>query len=83
MLELDAQFTQKSHTMLINDPSWFLIGAISPTGDKVVYSDANNTLFISQIDGKEPKRLFENNYEYCEPCWSPDGAKITFVSNRP
>jgi len=82
MLELDRQFKQKSRTILVNNPGWFLINAVSPSGDKIVYSQ-DNALLISSIDGKEKERLFEDNNKYYEAAWSPDGNKITFVSNSP
>jgi len=82
MLELDKQFEPKDVFHLVNNPIWFLITAASPSGDQVIYGEAN-TLFISLVNGEKAERLFEDEYRYNEPSWSPDGNKIAFVSNRP
>lgn len=81
ILELDTRLKRKSVSQLVNNPIWFLITAVSPSGNQVVYSEKNN-LFISLINGKQVKRLFKDEHHYYEPSWSPDGDEIVFVSDR-
>ena len=66
-------------------PSW------SPGGSRMVfgwgydmvsetYSDSE--IFVMNADGSDIIPLAENEFQDIAPVWSPDGAKITFHSNR-
>jgi dipeptidyl aminopeptidase/acylaminoacyl peptidase len=39
-------------------------------------------IYVASIDGGEPTRLTDGDFEDTYPSWSPDGASIAFVSAR-
>ena len=39
-------------------------------------------LFLIDIAGGEPQQLTEGDWDDADPVWSPDGARIAFVSSR-
>jgi dipeptidyl aminopeptidase/acylaminoacyl peptidase len=63
---------------------------LHPDGNTVVFSrersnaDPNSReLIVAVIDGSNPElRLTQNNVLDDEPCWSPDGSRILFASER-
>ncbi|MBI4650328.1 PD40 domain-containing protein [Candidatus Desantisbacteria bacterium] len=60
-------------------PNW------SPDSKKVVFQsnrDGNGEIYIMDGDGKNVKRLTNNNFEDSYPSFSPDGKKIIFQSQR-
>ncbi len=68
-------------------PKW------NKTRDKIVFVSNKGTSFGQEwssryeiysmnSDGTNVQRLTNNSYDDNEPCWSQDGTKIVFVSNR-
>lgn len=64
--------------------------AFSPDGNEFFYSLKGSSVYslinVKRIDGVwEEKRVasFSGKYSDLEPCFSPDGTKLFFVSNRP
>jgi Tol biopolymer transport system component len=64
---------------------------VSPDGTRVVYSvgsadrerdRATSQLWLSDIDGANPRRLTWTGERNREARWSPDGRSIAFVSDR-
>ena len=53
-------------------------GSLSPDGTKLVYSDANNHLYIMDILSQQSKPL-ANDASDSAPFWSPDGKQIAFL----
>jgi len=56
--------------------------SVSPKGDLVTFQ-FKGQIFAASLDGsKSAKPLFEARGRNGSHCWSPDGRKIAFVSNR-
>jgi len=65
--------------------------SISPDGQSIIFSrqwvdkvndrSASN-LWITDSDGRRIRELTAGNWRDSSPVWSPDGAKIAFVSDR-
>lgn len=54
----------------------------SPDGTKIVMAASKAkgswNLYISDAEGKNPKRISKRESLYVDPSWSPDGSKIVF-----
>ena len=44
--------------------------------------DGNNEIYVMNADGSGVRRLTDNQANDLAPSWSPDGQRITFVSDR-
>lgn len=64
---------------------------VSPDGRHIAYvqgvtdKEANRVqydVWVLPTDGGEARRLTSGNRSATDPCWSPDGKTIAFVSNR-
>lgn len=60
-------------------PSW------SPVSDSIVVvgvKDGRSDLWLVNATNGQISRLTDDTYDEKEPCWSPDGARLTFASDR-
>jgi len=61
-------------------------GAYSPDGRKIAFTASQNggttDVWVADADGGNPQRLTRESSDDLSPCWSPDGKRIAFVSNR-
>lgn len=64
---------------------------ISPDGKQVVYcrqridqttQDKFSNLWIASTTGGRPRQFTYGDQVDAQPCWSPDGSEIAFISNR-
>lgn len=80
--QLSQNLKKKSDYNPLNDSD--LIANISPDGENLVFArnlGYNTEIFVSDIYGKDLKRLtFTSDRLEYNPCWSPDGKKIVFLS---
>jgi Tol biopolymer transport system component len=79
-------------TRVTNHPWADIAPAWSPDGTRIAFESeradiyVNPEIYVMNADGSDVARLTNNedpSFEYDgQPAWSPDGARIAFVSNR-
>ena len=53
---------------------------LSPAGDRIIFTNHGNGLWVMKPDGENPRPLtFRDDID---PTWSPDGSRIAFASSR-
>ncbi|HJW29983.1 MAG TPA: hypothetical protein VJ508_12165, partial [Saprospiraceae bacterium] len=52
---------------------------VSPDGEKVAFT-ALNKLYTVDLPNGAPVRVTTNNFTEAQPCWSPDGSQLAWVT---
>jgi serine/threonine protein kinase len=71
--------------LLPNQPGNSIVPAFSPSGQQIAYrSNAGGSwqIFVSSVDGSNPRPITAAGQDNYEAVWSPDGSQIAFVSDR-
>jgi Tol biopolymer transport system component/tRNA A-37 threonylcarbamoyl transferase component Bud32 len=74
-------------TRLTFESGVVLYSAVSPDGKMFAYSsdragNGDMDIWVQQVSGQEPLRLTDDPANDSDPCFSPDGSKIVFRSER-
>jgi len=80
MRTLIALLSLAAVTACVSEPT-----APVPSGQALLFTsdrDGNSEIYSMHADGGDPIRLTRNGATDFSPRWSPDGAKILFLSNR-
>lgn len=81
VMELDAAHPVPVPVPLTDDPAGTSQPQWSPQGDQIVYV-AQIDIMILSLGGGSAANLTHSSAADILPCWSPDGARIAFSSNR-
>ncbi len=60
--------------------------SFGPGGSLIMDVEGHHTLWVSPLDGGEPRRVFEfedGNVRIDYPMWSPDGRAVIFDRHKP
>jgi Tol biopolymer transport system component len=74
-----------SQKLLPNQPGNSIVPAFSPDGRQIAYrSNAGGSwqIFVSGVDGSNPRPITAAGQDNYEAVWSPDGNQMAFVSDR-
>ena len=87
LLELDQQLqmVNEEPRELVSYLNWMPFKFMSPSGEQIVYSQRgdSSTILVIETTERESTRLFDDEYNYYDRAWSPDGDTLVFVSDRP
>jgi dipeptidyl aminopeptidase/acylaminoacyl peptidase len=63
---------------------------VSPNGKQIAYVRRSNdimtdstrsSIWIADVNGEEHRPLLSSSHNYYSPVWSPDGARLAYISN--
>jgi TolB protein len=83
---MKAQPGAEAHEIHYEETNWKARPDFSPDGKRMVYASylgqSWHQLWVMPAAGGDPFPISYGDYDNINPRWSPDGSKITFISNR-
>lgn len=77
--ELLLEFKRVGSPVVSPDGKWVLYSVATPNVEK---NKLKKDLYLVSIDGKEGKKITNDEFNNYGGLWFPDGNKIAFISNR-